>query len=353
MIDWYGPIGRLLRLLPPEAAHALSLRALTLGVGPAPAAADDPILAVRLWGRDFPNPIGLAAGFDKDARAFPAMLRLGFGFVEVGSVTPRRQAGNPRPRVFRLPEERAVINRLGFNSEGLAPVAARLARGTHGIVGANIGVNRDSTDAAADYAEGVRRLAGLVDYLVINVSSPNTPGLRALQRRDPARDIVARTRQARAEAGAEGGPPLLLKLAPDLTDREQRDLAAVALESGIDGLVIGNTTVARPPGLRGRHAVEAGGLSGRPLLAPSTAVLRAFYRLTAGRLPLIGVGGVGDGHDAYAKIRAGASMIQLYTALTYEEPGLVGRIKRDLAARLRADGFASVAEAVGVDANRD
>ena len=353
MIDWYGPIGRLLRLLPPEAAHALSVRALALGVGPRPPAPDDPILAVRLWGRDFPNPIGLAAGFDKDARAFPAMLRLGFGFVEVGSVTPRAQAGNPRPRVFRLPEERAVINRLGFNSEGLAPVAARLARrrgaDAGGIVGANIGVNRDSTDAAADYAEGVRRLAGLVDYLVINVSSPNTPGLRALQARDSARDIVARARQARAEAEL----PILLKLAPDLTDREQRDLAAVALESGIDGLVIGNTTVARPPGLRGRHAVEAGGLSGRPLLAPSTAVLRAFYRLTAGRLPLIGVGGVGDGHDAYAKIRAGASMIQLYTALTYEGPGLVGRIKRDLAARLRADGFASVAEAVGVDANRD
>ncbi len=349
MIDWYGPIGRLLRLLPPEAAHALSVRALALVVGPRPATPDDPILAVRLWGRDFPNPIGLAAGFDKDARAFPAMLRLGFGFVEVGSVTPRRQAGNPRPRVFRLPEERAVINRLGFNSEGLAPVAARLARGTHGIVGANIGVNRDSTDAAADYADGVRRLAGLVDYLVINVSSPNTPGLRALQRRDPARDIVARARQARAEAEL----PLLLKLAPDLTDREQRDLAAVALESGIDGLVIGNTTVARPPGLRGRHAGEAGGLSGRPLLAPSTAVLRAFYRLTAGRLPLIGVGGVGDGHDAYAKIRAGASMIQLYTALTYAGLGLVGRIKRDLAGRLRADGFASVAEAVGVDAKPD
>ncbi len=207
----------------------------------------------------------------------------------------------------------------------------------------------DSADAAADYAEGVRRLAGLVDYLVINVSSPNTPGLRALQRGDPAREIVARARQARAEA--EAGPPLLLKLAPDLIDQEQRDLAAVALSTGIDGLVIGNTTLARPPGLGGRHAGEVGGLSGRPLLAPSTAVLRAFYRLTAGRLPLIGVGGVGDGHDAYAKIRAGASMIQLYTALTYAGPGLVGRIKRQLAGRLRADGFASVAEAVGVDAN--
>ncbi len=342
-------------MLPPEAAHDLTVQALARGLHPRPTAPDNPILAVRLWGRVWPNPIGLAAGFDKDARAFPALLRLGFGSVEVGTVTPRAQPGNPKPRVFRLPEARAVINRLGFNSAGLAPMAAGLGRwrrsGAGGVVGVNIGNNRDSEDAAADFAEGVRRMAGLADYLVINVSSPNTPGLRMLQRRGPLLDIVARAREAMDAPGNGSRAPLLRKIAPDLTDRDQQELAATALEARIDGMIVGNTTVTRPSGLSGRHAGEPGGLSGRPLFAASTAVLANMYRLTGGRLPLIGVGGVSDGGDAYAKIRAGASAVQLYTALVYDGPGLIGRIKRELAACLRADGFTTVADAVGADVN--
>ena len=234
-------------------------------------------------------------------------------------------------------------------------MAAGLGRwrrsGAGGVVGVNIGTNRDSEDAAADFAEGVRRMAGLADYLVINVSSPNTPGLRMLQRRGPLLDIVARAREAMDAAGNGSRPPLLLKIAPDLTDRDQQELAATALEARIDGLIVGNTTVTRPSGLGGRHAGEPGGLSGRPLFAASTAVLANMYRLTGGRLPLIGVGGVSDGGDAYAKVRAGASAVQLYTALVYDGPGLIGRIKRELAACLRADGFTTVADAVGADVN--
>ena len=337
----------LLRLLPPETAHHLTLRALTLGLVPPPGSAPDPLLRTTLWGRDFPNPIGLAAGFDKNAAVPDAMLGLGFGFVEIGSVTPLAQAGNPNPRVFRIAEDGAVINRLGFNNDGLDLVAARLAaRSRRGIVGANIGKNRDSPDAAADYEAGIRAFAPLADYLVVNISSPNTPGLRDLQRRHEVTALLERLLAAR-RAAAPATPPLLVKIAPDLTVEERADLADVALTSGIDGLIIANTTVARPPGLRGVHAHEPGGLSGKPLFAPSTALLAEMYRRTKGRVPLIGVGGIASGADAYAKIRAGASLVQLYTALIYQGPGLVERIKSELAALLRRDRFASVAAAVG------
>jgi dihydroorotate dehydrogenase len=338
----------LLRALPPEAAHRLTLMGLAAGLGGRAPAPDPPILAIRLWGRDFPNPIGIAAGFDKDARAPDALLRRGFGFVEVGTVTPRPQPGNPKPRLFRLAEDAAVINRMGFNSGGLDRLAARLAGRDRaaGIVGVNLGKNRDSAEAAADYAEGVRRAAGLADYLVVNVSSPNTPGLRDLQARAVLDDLL---RQLIAVRAASTAPPLLVKIAPDLTPAERADIAEVALATGIDGIIIGNTTVARPPGLKGRHAAEAGGLSGRPLLAPSTALLADLYRLTRGRLPLIGVGGVGSAEDAYAKIRAGASLVQLYTALVFAGPALLDRIKTGLALLLRRDGFAAVADAVGAD----
>lgn len=346
----------LLRRLPPEPAHRLTIRALAAGLVPGDPTPDDPALATRVWGLAFPNPVGLAAGFDKNAEAFAAGLRLGFGFAEVGSVTPRPQPGNPAPRLFRLPADGAVINRLGFNNEGLSAVAARLRRRPppgdprRGIVGANLGKNRDSADAAADYAAGVAALAPLVDYLVVNVSSPNTPGLRALQGREPLIRLIDAVQAARRRAVPDRSPPpLLLKIAPDLTEEDKRDIAEVALASAIDGLIVSNTTVARPPGLRGPHAGEAGGLSGRPLFAPSTALLAEMYRLTGGRLPLVGVGGVFGGDDAYTKIRAGASLVQLYTGLIYNGPGLVGRIKRELAALLRADGFASVAEAVGAN----
>jgi len=339
----------LLRRLPPETAHRLTLRALRSGLAPQRPQPDPPELAITLWGRRFPNPIGLAAGFDKNAEVANAMLRLGFGFVECGTLTPRPQPGNPRPRLFRLEEDAAVINRLGFNNDGLAVGAARLAQRQrcHGIVGANIGKNRDTADDVADYVRGVTALAPLADYLVVNVSSPNTPGLRELQRKSAVTALIERLQAARASVAPEHPPPLLLKIAPDLTAEERGDLAQAALATGIDGLVIANTTVARPASLRSRHAHEPGGLSGKPLFAPSTALTAEMYRLTQGRLPIIGVGGVASGEDAYAKIRAGASLVQLYTALVYHGLGLVARIKRELQALLARDGFASPAAAVG------
>jgi dihydroorotate dehydrogenase len=340
----------LLRALPPEAAHRASIIALRLL--PAGGAPPDPrALRVKLWGLTFPNPVGLAAGFDKHAELPDAMLTLGFGFVEVGTVTPRPQAGNPKPRVFRLAEDRAVINRLGFNSEGLDAVAARLAarKGKTGLVGANIGMNRDSKDAAADYVAGVMRLAPLADYLTVNVSSPNTPGLRDLQKKAALVDLIARLKVARAKAAPKRPPPLLLKIAPDLSPAEREGIAEAALESAIDGLIVTNTTVARPGDLKSKFAREAGGLSGKPLFASSTKLLAEMRRLTGGRIPLVGVGGIASGEDAYAKLRAGASLVQLYTALTYDGVGLVARIKRELAELLKRDGFKNPAEAVGAD----
>jgi len=342
-------IASLLRLFEPEAAHRLTIHMLAAGLGFNTSPQDDPILETRLWGRRFPNPIGMAAGFDKNAEAFRGVLRLGFGFAEVGSVTPRPQSGNPKPRLFRLTEDRAVINRMGFNNDGVDAVARRLeSRGRlAGPLGINLGKNKDSADAAADYVRGVQVLARHADYLVVNVSSPNTPGLRALQGREPLAALIEAVQRARREAVPEAPPPLLVKIAPDLQPEDKRDIAAVALESGIDGLIVSNTTIARPPGLRSRYRGEAGGLSGAPLFQPSTELLAEMYRLTHGRLALVGVGGVASGADAYAKIRAGASLVQLYSALVYAGPGLVGRIKRELAQALRRDGFSSVAQAVG------
>jgi dihydroorotate dehydrogenase len=349
--DLFPLIRPLLRALPAETAHRVTLTALRWGTGglvAGRAEPDPPSLRQSLWGRDFPNPIGVAAGFDKDALVPDALLRLGCGFAETGTVTPRPQAGNPQPRLFRLYEDRAVINRLGFNNQGLEQTLARLrTRPRTGIVGVNLGKNRDSEDAIADYLDGVRRVGRLADYLVINVSSPNTPGLRDLQRREILGDLLRQVVAARDAEAA--GIPLLVKIAPDLTAEESADIAALAPETGIDGIVIANTTIARPPTLRSPYAAEAGGLSGKPLFAPSTAVLSEIYRLTEGKIPLIGVGGVAGAADAYAKIRAGASLVQLYTALVFEGPALIGRIKRGLAELLRRDGFASVGDAVGAD----
>jgi dihydroorotate dehydrogenase len=352
-LDRFRLAAPILRALDPETAHGLTLWALRFGLGPRADASEDPSLAVSLWGRHFANPIGLAAGFDKAAAAIGPMLDLGFGFVEVGTITPRPQDGNPRPRVFRLARDRAVINRMGFPGAGMAAAAENLmtwrARGRGGPVGVNLGKNKDSAEAGADYAAVAGALAGQADYLAINVSSPNTPGLRALQGRAQLQDLIGQVRTARDRACPRDPPPLLVKIAPDLTPEELAEIAALALDSGLDGLIIGNTTVRRPETLRGRHRGEAGGLSGQPLFAPSTEGLAQAYRLTGGKLPLIGVGGVGDADQAYAKIRAGASLVQLYTALAYEGPALIARIKTGLAERLRADGFAHVAEAVGAD----
>lgn len=349
MPDLYRLVRPLLKALPPETAHRLTLTALAAGLGGTRRIPDPPELHQQVLGLDFPNPIGIAAGFDKDARASEALLRLGFGFVEIGTVTPRPQSGNPIPRVFRLEADRALINRLGFNSAGLDLVVQRMTvrQREAGIVGVNVGKNRDSADAAPDYAEGVRRAAPFADYLVVNVSSPNTPGLRELQARAALDALLRRVLEARDQSS--GRPPLLVKIAPDVTTEERADIAAVALATGIDGIVVSNTTVARPPGLRSPQASEAGGLSGPPLFGPSTALLADMYRLTKGELPLIGVGGVASAEDAYAKIRAGASLVQVYTALVFAGPALLGEIKTGLTALLRRDGFASVAEAVGTD----
>jgi dihydroorotate dehydrogenase len=351
MPDLYPLIRPILRLLPAEAAHNASLRAVQLGAGRflqrrEAAAADPGILRQRLWGLDFPNPIGLAAGYDKDALAPNPLLALGFGFVEIGTVTPRPQAGNPKPRLFRLDEDRAAVNRMGFNSGGLDAAVARLSRRERlGIVGVNLGKNRDSVDAVADYEEGVRRASGVADYLVVNISSPNTPGLRDLQARATLQLVLHRLVETREKSG--GATPLLLKIAPDLTADECADIAEIVLGAGIDGLIVSNTTIARPAGLRSRNAAETGGLSGRPLFAPSTALLGDMYRLTQGRVPLIGVGGVASADDAFAKIRAGASLVQLYTALVFGGLALVARITAGLVDLLRREGFASVSDAVG------
>ncbi len=340
---------RFLRLLPAEPAHHATIR---LAANFAPllprAPADDPRLGVSVLGLHFPNPVGLAAGFDKDAEVPNAMLRAGFGFVECGTVTPRPQEGNPKPRLFRLAADAAVINRMGFNNRGMDHAAMRLdSRARVGIVGINIGANKDAADRIADYCSGFDRLAALADYVTINVSSPNTPGLRGLQDRGALHTLLSMLLAERARLSRP--VPLLLKIAPDLDPQALDDIAAVALESGIEGLIVSNTTVVRPDTLRSPQAKETGGLSGRPLFAPSTFVLREMRKRVGARLVLVGTGGIASGADAYAKIRAGASLVQLYTALAYQGLGLVERIKRELQALLERDGFAHVADAVGLD----
>ena len=330
MTDWYRLAGPLLRALPPETAHRLAVRALAAGLVPASRGPDDEALATRVWGLDFANPVGIAAGFDKDAEAVDGLFTAGFGSVEAGTVTPQPQAGNPKPRLFRLTDDRALINRLGFNSQGLARVVPRLGRVRAGILGINIGANRDSEDPVADYVAGFQAVCDRVDYVAVNISSPNTPGLRDLQTRGNFERLVGAldaTREALVSGGARR-VPIAVKVAPDLDERDAEDIAAVALETGLDGLIVGNTTLARD-GVTGRHQGEAGGLSGPPLFARSTELLARFHRLTRGRVPLIGVGGIASGADAYAKIRAGASLVQLYTALVYQGPGLVARIKAE------------------------
>lgn len=330
----------------------MTIAALRGGVAPTQRGPDDAALAVRVFGRDFTNPLGLAAGFDKNGEVPDRMLSLGFAFVEIGTVTPRPQRGNPPPRVFRLPEDEAMINRLGFNNDGLLMVLERLRRRkverlSGGLVGANVGPNRESSDPAGEVAAAAAKLAAVCDYLVVNVSSPNTPGLRDWQQRDRLAEMIAGVQSACRSAGQR--TPILIKIAPDNSEEDLQTIAAIAVDSGIAGLIATNTTVERPPQLRGRFRRESGGLSGRPLFARSTEVLAALYRATGGRLPLIGVGGIASADDAYAKIRAGASLLQLYTALIYQGPSLIARIKDGLAERLRRDGFTSLGEAVGAD----
>ena len=347
MVDWFALVRPILHRLDPERAHGLSLSALAAGLVPRQPPDEDPALRTQLFGHTVPNPVGLAGGFDKNARVFHRMFDQGFGFVEVGGITPRPQPGNPRPRLFRLPEDGAVINRMGFNNDGATAIAARLAsRPQPGrLLGVNLASTSDSVDPAADFVQLVERFARLVDFLVIDVSCPNTRNGRVFQDPVALQALLRRLRATHAALGAASA--LVAKIAPDLGAAELESIVAVIAEARLEALIIGNTTVARPASLRSRDRGEAGGLSGRPLFQASTELLRTVYRLTGGRLPLIGTGGISSGADAYAKIRAGASAVQLYSALVFEGPSLVVRVRRDLAARLAADGFARIADAVG------
>jgi dihydroorotate dehydrogenase len=348
----FGLARPFIHALDAETAHVLTVKALK--VAPVLACpSDDPSLTTAAFGLRFPNPVGLAAGFDKHAEVYAGALGLGFGFVEVGGVTPLPQPGNPRPRVFRLAEDEAVINRYGLNSEGMEAMAARLVRrgAGRGIVGVNLGANKDSIDRAADYATLARRMAPLADFLTINVSSPNTPGLRDLQAESALDDLVARTLQARDEACAgQKRTPVLVKIAPDLTLAELDGMITVAVRRGIDGMVISNTTVARPGTLINAARSETGGLSGKPVFAASTRLLAQAYLRIEKRIPLVGVGGIGSTQTAWAKISAGASLIQFYTAMVYKGPGLVREITQGLAAKLKSNGMTSIEQAVGQEA---
>ena len=343
----------LLRWFDPEDAHRLAIQGLRLlpPIRPRP---DDPKLAVRAFGLNFPNPVGLAAGFDKSAEVPDALLRLGFGFVEIGSVTPKPQVGNPRPRLFRLERDEAVINRMGFNNDGGDAVLRRLANRAHlaGIVGVNVGANKDSLDRVADYVKLIETFAPVASYFTVNVSSPNTPGLRNLQQAAALDDLLAKVIDARERVRQNAGDlPVLLKIAPDLTLSELDDVVHIARSRRVDGMIVGNTTIARSSTLREQNrAREQGGLSGRPLFRLSTRMVAETYVRAEGAFPLIGVGGIDSGGAALTKIRAGASLIQLYSSLIYKGLGLVDDIKRDLASTLLRTGRDSLTEIVGADA---
>ncbi len=340
----------LLHRMDPERAHALSLRALKAGLAPLPRPFTSPRLGAEIAGLALPNPLGLAAGYDKNAEALAPLARAGFGFIEAGAVTPRPQPGNPRPRLFRLPENRAVINRFGFNNEGMEAVARRLeSRPRDAVIGLNLGANKDSPDRAADYAAVLARLGPHLDFATVNVSSPNTENLRDLQGGEALAALLAGVMKAR---GALPRPiPVFLKIAPDLTDGEIAQIAGVALDAGIDGIIATNTTLSRE-GLTGAARGQSGGLSGAPLLARSTRVLARLYKETGGHLPLIGVGGIATAEEAYEKIRAGASALQIYTALVYGGLSLIPEILRGLDRLLAREGFATIAEATGTNTEK-
>lgn len=357
--DAASAVGPLLRLLDPEQAHNIGIWAASKGLFPRETRPDDRSLRITCWGREFRSPLGLSAGFDKDGIAASNLVDLGFAFVEVGSITPEPQPGNPKPRCFRIqiPGQECVINRYGFNSVGADAARVNLMRqrrlikegGGGGILGINLGKNKTSPDASADYAIGVRKLGPLADFLVINISSPNTPGLRSLQSRSQLETLIKAVIRERDQLDGNR-PPVLVKIAPDLVDADLKDIAKVATSLKVDGLIVSNTTIERPPIVQSHmHGNETGGLSGKPLFAKSTEVLHRMYTLTKGKIVLVGVGGISSGEDAYKKIRAGASLVELYTALSFEGPALVPRVKRELAACLARDGFKSVADAVGAD----
>lgn len=351
----YALIRPLLFKMDPEAAHNLAIASLEKGLIPGRGNDFGPELKTSVCGLTFSNPFGMAAGFDKQAEVMTELLKLGFAFVETGTVTPNPQEGNPKPRMFRLPENEALINRFGFNSVGFHQFLRRIIAWHDenqpkrpGILGINVGANKESASPIDDYTLGVRSFAPFADYLTVNVSSPNTPGLRNWQERGPLTELLGRVLEARA--GSAKKPPVFLKIAPDLNDALAEDIAKVAMEVGIDALIVSNTTISRSTSLPSQLAAEKGGLSGRPLFEMSTELLRKMRILTGGKIPLIGSGGVFTAEDAYAKIRAGASLVQIYTALVYKGPFLAPRLCKGLRHLLTRDGFSSVGQAVGVDA---
>ncbi|CAN0919849.1 Dihydroorotate dehydrogenase (quinone), mitochondrial, partial [Linum grandiflorum] len=377
LFDATKVVNPLFALLDPETAHRLAVLAAARGWIPREKRPDPPILELQVWGRKFSNPVGLAAGFDKNAEAIGGLLAVGFGFIEVGSITPLPQQGNPKPRLFRLREQSlcgnacsAIVDRYGFNNEGILAVAKRLGaqhvkrqsdpssdvndvvKQGHGIMGISLGKNKESEDAVSDYIQGVQALSHYVDFLVINVSSPNTPGLRNLQGKKQLEDLVNKVyhQVQAARDGIQRRPPLLIKIGPDLSKQDLEDIAAVAIALRLDGLIISNSTIQRPDSVKKNPvAKESGALSGKPLFDLSTDILKEMYMLTRGKIPLIGCGGVSSGEDAYKKIRAGATLVQLYTAFAYAGPALIPQIKAELAECLERDGFKSVVEAVGAD----
>ncbi|XP_020488171.2 dihydroorotate dehydrogenase (quinone), mitochondrial [Labrus bergylta] len=346
------------RIVGAETAHVLAVKMIGLGLVPLNRYQDPASLEVNVLGLKFKNPIGIAAGFDKHGEAVDGLYKVGFGFVEVGTITPRPQEGNPKPRVFRLTTDHAIINRYGFNSCGLEDARQRLTARQEtqkeqtkaGLpLGINLGKNKLSQDAGADYLEGVRVVGALADYLVVNISSPNTPGLRDLQGKAKLHQLLHTVLKERDALQGGCKPPVLLKIAPDLTAQDKQDIADVVDELGVDGLMVTNTTVSRPETLQDANKAEVGGLSGQPLKDLSTSTVREMYNLTKGKVPIVGIGGVASGQDAMDKIRAGASLVQLYTAFTYQGPPIVTKIKRELEQLLKEQGFSSVSEAVGAD----
>ena len=333
----------------------MTIKALKAGIVPMPPAIREPALEVDLWGLKFRNPVGLAAGFDKNAEVINACLNMGFGFVETGTVTPKSQPGNPKPRIFRDPQNEAVINRMGFPGEGMDVYKANLERflarknRPDGIIGINIGMNKDQTEPARDYMALIEHLGPLADYLTVNISSPNTPGLRNLQKRENLLELLGAIKEQRQKTCGDKQPPLLVKFAPDLDEKQQEEIAESVIEAGVNGIILTNTTLERPDFLPEFFRNEAGGLSGKPLNSLSTQVIRNFYRLTKGQIPIIGAGGVSSGQNAYEKIKAGASLVQLYSSLVFQGPLVVYYVKKDINKLLMVDGYNNISEAIGAE----
>lgn len=358
MPDLYAAFRPLIFKIDPEQAHEYTLRLMKSGLMPPPGPiVKDKSLEVTLWGHKFPNPVGLSAGFDKNAEVIGPAFTLGFGFVETGTVTPRPQEGNPKPRVFRDPKTGSIINAMGFPNKGVNVYKENLekflggSQKASGVLGINIGMNKTQTEPSKDYAMLINMLGPMADYLTVNISSPNTPGLRDLQKREPLLELLGILKEERKKACGDHPPPLLVKLAPDLDEDRQKELATALLEAGIDGIVLTNTTLDRPDALSPHFASQRGGLSGELVKDKSTAIIRNFYKLTKGKLPIIGVGGISTGSDAYEKIKAGASLVQLYTGLVFKGPSVANSINKELIKLLKADGFKSITQAVGKDAN--